>query len=144
MVHDPGQIGVGKRDAAKRRIPQDFTRRGICVRAEEEARLGAQVGVPPAVQNDAGDIPLAVDSAPANIDENCSRMRLSYSRKEVDSNSARPRVTCSPIGKPGDEKRILSVSTTGESGDTDDSTGQKWPSYAAQNNSRYLRTTGTR
>src|ERR1700732_4272393 len=52
----------------------------------------------------------------ANMAVNCSRMRCSYSRKEVASISARPRRPCSAAESPGVEYKTFNVSTMGESG----------------------------
>src|SRR5580698_10185891 len=62
MVHRAGQIGVGKSNPAKGRAAQDFARRRLAVRAEEESRLRTQVRVPPTVQNDSGDVASGVET----------------------------------------------------------------------------------
>src|SRR3954469_9493784 len=51
MVHDPAQIGIGKRDAAEGGAPNYFAWRRLSRLTEEEAGLRAEIGVPPAVQD---------------------------------------------------------------------------------------------
>src|SRR5262249_29588542 len=63
MVHDAGEIGVGKCDAAKRSGAQNFARRGFAVRAEEETRLRIQVSVSPAIEDDASDVALGIEAS---------------------------------------------------------------------------------
>src|SRR5271154_3994335 len=60
VVHGSGEIGVGKRDPAEGRTAQDFSWCRSTIPAKEEARLRAQIGMTPAVQNDSRDIPLRV------------------------------------------------------------------------------------
>src|SRR5712692_6270189 len=56
VVHNSGQIGIGKRDAAERCVPQHFSWCRSSVFAKKETRLRTQVGVSPAVQDDARNV----------------------------------------------------------------------------------------
>src|SRR5688572_16128269 len=56
MIHGAGKIGVRERDSAVGLIAQHLARRGLAIDAEEKARLRIHVGVPPAIQNDPGDV----------------------------------------------------------------------------------------
>ena len=65
MVHRASQISVGKRDAAEGRVPQNFSRGRLTTSAKEESGLRAQISVTPAVQDNAGDVPLRAESGAA-------------------------------------------------------------------------------
>ena len=77
MIHDAGQIRIREGNAAVRIVAQDFSRSGLPIGAKEKSGLGAEIGVAPPVQNDAGDIAPRVESGLENIIANCSRMRRS-------------------------------------------------------------------
>ena len=62
MIHRSGKIAVGKGDSAERFSAQDFSRRRLSIQTKEKAWLRTEVGVPPTVENDAGDISLRVKS----------------------------------------------------------------------------------
>src|SRR3954466_6708127 len=62
MVHDAGEIGIGECNPAVRCLAQDIAWSRLAVFAEEEARLWAEVGVAPAIQNDAGDIAIGIEA----------------------------------------------------------------------------------
>jgi hypothetical protein len=62
MIHRPGEISVRKRDPAKRRIAQDLSRRRPPLPTEEEPRLGAQIGMTPAVKDYSSYIPSRIES----------------------------------------------------------------------------------
>ena len=92
MVHDAGQISVGKCNAPERRRSQNFAGRRFSISAEEKAGLRIEIGVPPAVQNDALRCLAARQNRSAQTySVNCSRICRSYSLKEVASISPRPR-----------------------------------------------------
>src|SRR5271169_1631617 len=63
MVHDASQIRIRKGDAAERGVAQDFTRSRLSARAKEESRLRTQIGVAPAVQDNAGDVAPGIESS---------------------------------------------------------------------------------
>src|SRR3569832_1636446 len=56
MVHRASEVSIREGDASERSAAQDVARCGLAVRAEEESRLRAQIGMPPAIENDRGDI----------------------------------------------------------------------------------------
>ena len=62
MVHDASDIGIGESDAAKGHAAEYLARRVISILAKEKAGLRAEVGVAPAVQNQAGDITPRVEA----------------------------------------------------------------------------------
>ena len=62
MIHRPSQICIRKRNAAEGSLAQDLPRRGLAVFAEEKARLRAQIRVPPAIQDDPGNVTLGIES----------------------------------------------------------------------------------
>src|SRR2546427_2863314 len=57
-----GKMGVGERDGAEGAGAENFGGRGIPASTEEEAGLRTQIGVPPAVEHDAGNVALHVES----------------------------------------------------------------------------------
>src|SRR5207302_6031261 len=57
-----GKFGVCERDAAERGRAENFARRGLPASSEEEAGLRTQIGVAPAVEHDAGNVALRVES----------------------------------------------------------------------------------
>src|SRR4051812_35875485 len=63
VVHDAAQVGVGEGDAAEGILLQELAGRGHSRASEKEAWLGAEVGVSPTVQDDAGDIAASVEAA---------------------------------------------------------------------------------
>ena len=65
MIHNTRQIGVRESDPSVRLIAQDFTRTRVSVYPKEEARLRAQVRVPPSIQDQAGDVALWFETRPA-------------------------------------------------------------------------------
>ena len=62
MIHNAGEIRIGKGDAVMRVIAQEISRRRLSAIAEEKTRLRAQVRVSPSVQDDAGDVIFRVKS----------------------------------------------------------------------------------
>src|SRR5277367_4338390 len=56
MIHCAGEVRVGKRDTAERRITQNLSRRRLAVFSEEKSWLRTQIGMPPAIQYDACDV----------------------------------------------------------------------------------------
>src|SRR5215469_584569 len=62
MIGSPGEIGVGKRNPAEGCGAQDLSRCRAPIFAEEKPRLGADVSVPPAVENNSGDVPCGLES----------------------------------------------------------------------------------
>ena len=62
MIHSPSQVCISKRNAAEGRLAQDLPRRGLAIFAEEKARLWAQIRVPPAIQDDSGNVPVGIES----------------------------------------------------------------------------------
>ena len=62
MIHRSGKIAVGKGDSAERFSAQDLSRRRLSIQTKEKAWLRTEVGVAPAVENDAGGITLRVKS----------------------------------------------------------------------------------
>src|SRR5580704_19072211 len=71
MIHGPGQIGIGKCDPAEWCVAQDLPGGRSALLSEEETRLRAQVGMAPAVQNNAGDIAPRVE---AGAGEHCREL----------------------------------------------------------------------
>src|SRR5689334_1000960 len=49
MVHGASKVGVGESDATKGSTAQCFSRGGLAIFAEEEAGLGVEISVAPAV-----------------------------------------------------------------------------------------------
>ena len=87
-----GEIGIGKGNASEGGAAQDLARRRLAVLAEEKSRLRTAIGVPPAVEDDAGDIALGVE---ARSGEHLGKLlaRLSFIIDEgVERSSARPAV----------------------------------------------------
>ena len=64
MIHDGGGIRVGECDSSKGRGAQNTARCRIAACPEEKPGLWVQVGVPPAVQDDTGDVAPSVKSKP--------------------------------------------------------------------------------
>ena len=62
MIHRSGEIAVGKGDAAEWFSAQDLSRGWLSIQTKEKAWLGTEISVPPAVENDAGDISLRIKS----------------------------------------------------------------------------------
>src|SRR5579863_1422086 len=56
MIGHAGKIGVGESDSAKRSRTEHVSGGGLPILAEEESRRRTQIGVPPPVQNDSGDV----------------------------------------------------------------------------------------
>src|SRR5258708_19596819 len=65
MVHDPSEVGIRESDAPMRPIAQDLAGAGAPVRTEEKSRLRTQVRMPPAIQDEAGDIALWIETSAA-------------------------------------------------------------------------------
>ena len=63
MIHRSRKIGICKRDPAMSPVAQDVSRRGLAVRAEEKAGLRIDVGMAPAIENDARDVAPRVEAA---------------------------------------------------------------------------------
>src|SRR3954470_21044366 len=64
MVHRSGQIRICECNSAKRDVAKNLPRCRLTVAAEEKSGLWIQVSVAPAVQNDAANIPLRVETCP--------------------------------------------------------------------------------
>ena len=56
VIGRAGKVRVRERDPAKWRCPQNVSGRGLAVFAEVKSWRRAGVGVPPAVQDDSGDV----------------------------------------------------------------------------------------
>src|SRR5262249_44294391 len=70
MVHSPGQVSVSECNATKRRVPQSFAGSRLTAGSKEEPRLRTQVGMPPTIQYDSGDVPLSIEAvAPEHFRE---------------------------------------------------------------------------
>ena len=65
MVHRASQISVGKRNPAERCIAQNLARGRLTTSAKKESRLRTQISVAPAVQDNAGDVPLRAETGAA-------------------------------------------------------------------------------
>src|SRR5437667_559295 len=64
VVHRSGQVSVGEGNSTEGSATKDFAGCGLAVLAEEKARLGAYVGVAPAVENDPGNIAAGIEPRP--------------------------------------------------------------------------------
>src|SRR5947209_4346867 len=62
MIHDSGQIGVRKCDAAVGVLPQRISRAGLSCRPEEESGLWTEISVAPPVQDDTGYIAIGIET----------------------------------------------------------------------------------
>jgi len=62
MIHGARQIRVGEGDAAKRCVAENLARCRPALHSKEEARLGIQIRVAPAVQDDSGNVPAGIEA----------------------------------------------------------------------------------
>src|SRR5579864_6372135 len=57
MIHRSSKIGICKGNPSKRSVPQNLAGCGPAIAAKEKPGLRTEIGVPPAVEDDPGDIP---------------------------------------------------------------------------------------
>src|SRR5579862_5720852 len=62
MIHHPRKISIRKRDSAKSRRSQNLSGRRLSIHAKKEPGLRVQVRMPPAVQNNAGNIAACLET----------------------------------------------------------------------------------
>ena len=63
MVHGSGQIGVRKCDTPERRTPQNLAGSRLTIAPKEEPGLRTEIGMSPAIQDNAGDVAPRVEAA---------------------------------------------------------------------------------
>jgi hypothetical protein len=102
MITGTGEIGIRKSDPTMRTVTKDVTRRWLPIEAKEESRLRIHVGVPPAIENDSGDVSARIEAA--------GREHVGHLLAEC------PYTPCSAIESPGCANNTFIVSTVGESG----------------------------
>jgi hypothetical protein len=56
VIHHSCQIGIGKRDSSERSGTQNASWSWLAAAAKKESRLGIQVGMPPTIQDDTGNV----------------------------------------------------------------------------------------
>ena len=62
MIHRASEIGIRERDSSEWGTAQDIAWCGFALGAEEESRLGAQIGMPPPIENDRRNIAPRIES----------------------------------------------------------------------------------
>jgi len=62
VIHDAGQVGIGESDAPIGSVAKNVAGARIAVGTEEEAGLRAEVGVPPAVQDNGCNVAVGIEA----------------------------------------------------------------------------------